>query len=168
MDYFILTFPRCGSHYLQQLIFQKLNVFIEKSHNPTHAKNKKIISIIRKPEDSFRSMILAEYHFSGNEVGIPISRYTKTYQYLIENADILVDYNDLVSSPDKVVEFIAKKLKVPVKPVQYKDNLIDNPKIKYLVRSKTADVYHRINLDKYDLSEANKFYIKAKQICIKL
>jgi hypothetical protein len=169
MEYVLLTFPRCGSHYLQQLIYQKTGLFIRKTHHISEVGNRHIISIIRSPEDTFRSMTTMKRFYTENKamgIGVPIDSYVEFYEHLIDNASILVDYEDLVSKPDKVVAAIAKHLNLEVMDVEYKDVLFDKPQHKYLVTSKKSDEYHKIDLSKFDLFKPNMAYADALLNCI--
>lgn len=169
MDYVILTFPRCGSHYLQQLIYQKTDLFIDKTHHITTFKNKKIISIIRNPEDTFKSMVAMQRHYGSNKImgfGLPLKEYPEFYHYLMSKDSILINYEDLISSPDKVAKAVAKRLNLDVNDIEYQDVLFDKPHYKHLISSKTSDEYEKINLSKFDLSNCNDVYRKALLKCI--
>ncbi len=169
MDYVILTFPRCGSHYLQQLISQNTGLFIDKTHSSAQWKKKKIISIIRNPEDTFKSMVAMQMHYGSNEMvgfGLPIKEYQEFYENLIDSDCILISYNDLVSSPDRVVKAIARRLNLQVNEIEYENLLFDKPDYKHLVSSKTSDKYEKINLSKFDLSKCNDIYSRALLKCI--
>lgn len=169
MEYVLLTFPRSGSHYLQQLIYQKTGLFIEKTHHISEVGNRHIISIIRKPEDTFRSIATMDRFFSGNKdigIGLPLDDYCSFYDYLIDTASILIDYDDLVSAPEKVVKSIAKHLNLDVNDMEYQDILFDQPHYKHLVSSKTSDEYHKIDLSKFDLFKPNMAYADALLNCI--
>ena len=171
MNHVILTFPRCGSHYLQQLIYQRTLLFIEKTHHISEIRNKSIISIIRSPEDTFRSMATMQKHFSSDKnigIGLPLVGYVEFYRYLIDNAAILIDYNDLVSAPDKVVKAVAKRLHLEVNDMEYQDVLVDQPHYKHLVSSKMSEEYDKIDLSKFDLFECNMAYADALLECISI
>jgi hypothetical protein len=171
MDYVLLTFPRSGSHYLQQLIYQKTGLFIEKTHHISEINGRSVISIIRKPEDTFRSMATMKRFFEDNKnvgIGLPIKGYVEFYEYLIDNASILVDYDDLVSYPDKLVKSIAKHICIEVNNMEYQDVLYDQPRYKHLVSSKKSDEYYTIDLSKFNLFEPNESYAKALLECISI
>lgn len=165
----ILTFPRCGSHYLQQLIYQKTGLFIKKTHHITKFKNKKIISIIRNPEDTFKSMVAMQRHYGSDQLtgfGLPVREYQEFYEYLMSKDAILINYEDLVSKPDEVVKAVAKRLWLPVNDIKYQNFLFDQPQHKHLISSKTSKGYEKINLSKFDLSGCNDIYRRALLKCI--
>jgi len=169
MNYVLLTFPRSGSHYLQQLIYQKTGLFIEKTHHISEINGRAIISIIRNPKDTFKSLATMNKHFSLNKdigIGLPIEDYVSFHKYLIENSIILVDYDDLVSAPDKVVVGIAKLLGLDLNNMEYQDVLIDQPHYQHLVSSKISEEYDKIDLSKFDLLKCNMIYSNALLECI--
>lgn len=171
MNHVILTFPRCGSHYLQQLIYQRTLLFVDKTHHISEIRNKSIISIIRSPEDTFKSMATMQKHFSSDKnkgIGLPLKGYVEFYKYLIDNAAILIDYNDLVSAPDKVVRAVAKRLNLEVNDMEYQDVLVDQPHYKHLVSSKMSKEYDKIDLSKFDLFACNMIYSDALLECISI
>lgn len=164
MEHVLLTFPRSGSHYLQQLIYQKTGLFIEKTHHISEVNDRHIISIVRKPEDTFRSMATMKRFFDDDKhigIGLPLKDYVDFYDYVIDHASILIDYDDLVSSPDKVVKAIAKRLNLEVNDMEYQDVLVDQPHYKHLVSSKTSEEYHKIDLSKFELFDCNMAYADA-------
>lgn len=171
MNHVILTFPRCGSHYLQQLIYQRTLLFVDKTHHISEIRNKSIISIIRSPEDTFKSMATMQKHFSSDKnkgIGLPLEGYVDFYKYLIDNAAILIDYNDLVSAPDKVVRAVAKRLHLEVNDMEYQDVLVDQPHYKHLVSSRMSEEYDKVDLSKFDLFACNMIYADALLECISI
>jgi len=171
MDYVLLTFPRSGSHYLQQLIYQKTGLFIEKTHHISEINGRSVISIIRKPEDTFRSMVAMDKYFVNNPdvgIGLPIDDYVSFYKYITDLSEILVSYDDLVSYPEKILRSIAKRLSLDVNDMEYQDVLVDQPHYKHLVSSKTYDQYEKIDLSKFNMFEPNESYVKALRECISI
>ena len=144
MDYTILTFPRCGSNYLHQLITRRLRdpnnlnekIDLLKTHVISEVKTNKVISIIRSPYETMNSLVTLVLTFpdklkvidpsvksgkiliDGQEIDafnesiyrFPHNDYIEIYKYMINNENILIDYNDLISRPDEVMSFLAKKL----------------------------------------------------------
>jgi hypothetical protein len=110
-------------------------------------------------------------HFSSNKdigIALPIKDYVSFHKYLINSSSILIDYNDLVSVPDKVVVRIAKLLGVDVNDMEYQDVLIDQPHYQHLVSSKISEEYDKIDLSKFDLFECNMIYSNALLECISI
>lgn len=156
MDYIILTYPRCGSNYLQQLIKQKLRdpsnvndpVEIPKTHLINEVKGKKIITIVRDPYQTMKSLVSLAMTFpesnkfkieSGGVFKFPADEYIEFYKYIIKNAELIINYNDLISKPDKVIQYLAKHMSLAVIDVEYINELVDYPD--HLVSSKTSKVY---------------------------
>lgn len=171
MEYVLLTFPRSGSHYLQQLIYQKTGLFIEKTHHIAEVKNRKIISIIRKPEDTFRSISVMDRFYSDNKdigIGLPIDNYVLFYDYLINNSLMLIDYEDLVFKTDKLIKSISYYLGLKLNSMKYEDVLVDQPHYKHLVSSKISEEYDKVDLSKFDLSKPNIAFENALLHCIQI
>jgi len=164
MDYVLLTFPRSGSHYLQQLIYQKTGLFIEKTHHIFEVNGRSIISIIRKPEETFRSMATMKRYYSEDKhigIGLPLKGYVEFYDYIMDNSDILVSYDDLISTPDKLLNAVAKHIGLEVNDMEYQNVLFDQPHYKHLVSSKVSDEYNTIDLSKFNMTECNRSYNSA-------
>jgi HEPN domain-containing protein len=163
-DYVILTFPRSGSHYLRQLIYQNTGVFIEKTHSISEVSGKKVISIVRNPEDSFRSNVAMQKFYSGlSYLGKPIdlSEYDDFYTYLINNSLMLIDYEDLVLKPERVAKAVSYNLNLNYIPAEYKDILTDKPQYEYLVSSKKVKEYDKVDFSNVDFSKSNDIYKQA-------
>ena len=171
MEYVLLTFPRSGSHYLQQLIYQKTSLFVDKTHHISEVNDRSIISVVRSPEDTFRSLATMNKHFASNKdigIGLPLEDYVSFHKYLIENSAILIDYNDLISAPDKIVRAVAKRLNLEVNNMEYQDVLIDQPHYQHLVSSRVSEEYDKIDLSKFDLFACNMAYADAIAECISI
>ncbi len=198
MDYKILTFARCGSNYLQQLIKQKLydpndpetEILIPKTHFISEVGDKKVISIVRCPYETMHSLVALVLTFpeiypvdqkndgskdedgqilingewvSGNEDGIyrfPAQEYIDLYQYVIDKADILIDYRDLVSRPDEVLAYIAKELNLEVRDVEYVNELVDTKN--HLVSSTTSPLWKTINYPRHLPGDFKMFKCKTE------
>jgi hypothetical protein len=160
MDYIILTFPRSGSNYLRELIKQKLRdpnnpdipIEIPKTHLPSEADGKKVISIIRDPFETMKSLITLALSFpddpqftveSGEIFKFPANEYMNTYSYIIDNSDLIIDYNDLISRPNDVLDLLAKSMNLVINKEEYINQLVDSTN--HLVSSKTSKLYNTIN-----------------------
>jgi hypothetical protein len=171
MDYVLLTFPRSGSHYLQQLIYQKTGLFIEKTHYLSEVENRQIISIVRNPEDTFRSLAAMNKHYAKDKsigIGLPLAEYVSFHKYALENSSILIDYDDLINRPNELVKAMASRFNLDVKDNEYKNVLFDQPDHEHLVSSKKSDEYYKIDLSKFNLFESNESYTKALLKCISI
>lgn len=208
MDYKILTFARCGSNYLQQLIKQKLydpadpesDILVPKTHFISEVGDKKVISIIRCPYETMHSLVALVLTFpdspkfklthqnpeeaekiivngewvDSNKDGVyrfPAQEYIDLYQYVIDNAAILIDYKDLVSRPDDVLAYIAKEMGLGVRDVEYVNELFDSED--HLVSSTSSPIWKTINYPNHLPGDFKMFKCKtefdrALKKCIKL
>lgn len=164
MDYIILTFPRSGSNYLRELIRQKLRdpnnpdipIDIPKTHSTSESDGKKVISIIRDPFDTMKSLITLALNFpenpefaveSGEVFKFPANQYMETYSYIIDNSDLIIDYRDLISRPNDVIDYLAQSMNLVVNKEEYVNELVDSPN--HLVSSTTSNLYNTINYVKH-------------------
>lgn len=204
MDYTILTFPRCGSNYLHQLITRNLRdpnnlnekIDLFKTHLISEVKANKVISIIRSPYETMNSLVTLALTFpdkfkvipdlsvksgkiliDGQEIDtfnesiyrFPHNDYIEMYKYIMNNENILIDYNDLISRPDEVMSFLAKKLNLEFLNSPYINYLFDSKE--HLVSSTSSPLYNNINYSKhspghFDMLECKYQYNKALKECI--
>lgn len=164
MDYIILTFPRSGSNYLRELIKQKLRdpnnpdipINIPKTHSISECDGKRVISIIRDPFDTMKSLITLALSFpenpefaveSGESFKFPANQYMETYSYIMDNSDLIIDYRDLISRPNDVIDYLAQSMNLVVNKEEYVNELVDGPN--HLVSSTTSKLYNNINYLKH-------------------
>lgn len=167
MEPILLTFPRCGSHYLGSLIRQNAKIQIPQTHIIGDALLKFPISIIRNPKDSFISQIAMDKHYGLNRLYNNLADgYIKMYKYLIENESLLIKYEDLIDSPELVTINVCNYLGHPIKEVVYKDYLFDQIQNNHLVSSKKSEYYSTASVPEEYLIEANNYYLKALSYCI--
>ena len=188
MDYTMLTFPRCGSNYLHELITRRLRdpnnlnekIDLLKTHLISEVKTNKVISIIRSPYESMNSLVTLVLTFPdkfkvipdpSNEsiYRFPHNDYIEIYKYIINNENILIDYNDLISRPDEVMSFLAKKLNLEFLNLPYINYLFDSKE--HLVSSTSSPLYSNINYSKhspghFNMLECKYQYNKALKECI--
>ena len=187
MDYTILTFARCGSNYLQQLIKQKLYdpsnpgdmITVPKTHFISEVKTEKMISIIRCPSQSMNSLVALVLTFpespkfkTTEEDGtfrFPAQEYIDIYKHLIDNEAILIDYRDLISRPDEVIAYLAKEMNLEVRDVDYVNELVDLPD--HLVSSTTSPLWDNIDYARhlpgnFKMFECKYEYNRAIEKCI--
>jgi hypothetical protein len=171
----IVTFPRCGSHYLQDLFHQKTGFEMSRDHKSFNKEyltfdstDQFIVSIIRNPRETFRSMYAMDLHYgidANVDHGLP-NDYCNFYGWIIENADVLIDYNDLINKPDKVVKALADILKLNVNGKEYISRVIDKPEMNHLVSSKTSKEYENVDLSSLNFQESDAIYMSALKKCI--
>jgi hypothetical protein len=160
----ILTFPRSGSNLLENTL-EAMGMFrLSKSHSCWDASKKYVITIARDPLDSLTSFAAMRMHYRDGNIGKNIvAQYCSTYQYLINNANVVIDYNDLVSDPHKVTGNLIVHLG---KNVYFKTPRIrrnkDAENRKYLVSSAGSDQYPIAKelMEMEDLSRCYELYNK--------
>jgi hypothetical protein len=166
--YAILSFPRSGSHYLQQLLLSRFGVIATRHHSLVNADNAKyVISIVRNPVDSIASIIALQKHNSltGNEEEWLRQKYWNqdilfAMVEITEKADIIIDFNELVNHPDLVAEKISSITGLPL----FKSNapivVRGEPNGGFMPTSKDVEGYDEIHnlVSSYSLSQAVDAY----------
>ena len=169
MNSLILTFPRCGSFYLQQLVHQNSGIMLSKSHIIEESDKKDLISIIRNPQDSIKSMISMEMHYNKDyrfNLKDIEKAYIKMNDYLTNNNALLIRYEDLLDKPEEVTKKVCRFLGKEILSVNYVNVLKDLKEYNHLVSSKDSKSYLLVDIKKEDLVDANKSYFKALEKCI--
>ena len=118
----LVTFPRSGSHYLDQLIYKEARISIDKSHSVSEVfdrygnKQKTILTIVRDPIEAISSYLsIQEKKYGYTNLGRieeTITEYVFTHNFLYEHADLIIDFKDLVSRPDDVVKKVFSLLEI--------------------------------------------------------
>jgi hypothetical protein len=176
----ILCEPRVASRFFILEIFKKTGIQIEKTHdvNFQFLDNFEIVGIVRDPAETIASKVAMSHFF--NYSSIPnatlklhdnfnwqnfIDGYIEINQKIIEKANIIITYKDIVENTEIIVDKIIEKF-----------NIIKNEQIKYdprmeiksitngyLVSSKESPEYENVyaKVLEQDLSEAYNIYNKA-------
>lgn len=162
----LLTFPRSGSHYLKELMEQKTGLRIDGNHIASTPADF-VITIVRNPLDCFISSIKMDEYFRGikdKDVRIKneliIKQYVDFHNKIAERANVIIDYNDLINYPYKVVHKLSRILGLQELDVEYKTQLKDKPEIKYLVSSKKVQLKADHYVYSYDLTQPKLAYEK--------
>jgi hypothetical protein len=171
MSYSIVTIPRTGSHYLQERLLQHTGVLIHKYHK---SQPTKIITIARDPKQTIASDLSMASFFRGKysdeDVIATIEAVHELYKY-VSQADIIIDYDDLINFPYETTKALADAIGATMKTDAYKTKILDDPKNGHVISSKTLSGYQKILklLDSYDISGLYDIYHKmvAKAIDIK-
>ena len=124
--YAILTYPRSGSHYLQNLLVARFGIAANSYHNLDEIENqdKVIISVVRNPLDAMASELATAVSLvtdvdllsilTSNPAGEhsdPLSdRFISIMNDISNHADIIIDYDDLCNSTESVVRNISSAL----------------------------------------------------------
>lgn len=174
----LLTYPRSGSHFFEEAFYKKTGERVSRSHTIVQAfdenknKIKKIVTIIRDPKDTIVSWLTLQKKY-GNEankqsINQALSDYALLYQFFLDNADYIIDFNDLVEYPDLVIKKIMELL--GIKQESQSDFYVDENfnKNQYLKSSKILPYYNEINLDGYNIGLCYYEYnrLLAKKITI--
>lgn len=137
----IIAYPRSGTHHLQNLIFEYSSKKITFSHYPV-PENRFVITIARDPFDSIQSLVAMKKHYSPDTYAETdyADYYVGLYKYLDSNANIVIDYNDLINFPEEITKMVCNLLGFEKNISEY-SALVDNKDIEYLVSSKTVKEY---------------------------
>ena len=163
----VLTYPRSGMHFFDDTLYEIENIHFTKSHfldevfDKNNNKQRLIITIARDPIDSISSY-LAIHNGTGDEFLITqrITDYVLMYAFLCENADYVVDFNDLVTYPESVIKKILSLVNIDKNRynVFFRDNINKNKN--YKASSKSLPNYKKNILDDFDLDLCYYYYYK--------
>lgn len=160
-DFAIVTFPRVGSHYLQNILFYKTGFIIPRSHK---YQDKKMITIIRDPFDTLVSAITMRKHYQlSARFEDWIDEYRYFYTYMLDKEIIRIKYDDLINRPLWIADEIINRM-----GITKNENLIpttieevkDKPDGDHLVTSTSSNLYEttKQELSNYDLSDLYILY----------
>jgi hypothetical protein len=161
----ILTAPRSGSNLLENTLEAMSLIRIRKTHKCWEVKDNFIITIVRDPLETLISWAAMRMHYRDGDVKKDIvTLYCSTYRYLIKNADVIIDYNELVDNPHTVTKNIIDYmgLKTFFNTPRIERNQ-DDPNRRYLVSSTSSGYYEvaKKMLKDRDLSECYRLYEEA-------
>lgn len=161
----MITYPRSGANYLQNLLLNKTGELVTYSHtiDLINSDNSVIISIARDPFDSIHSHVTMKKHYYPDQLFNKsyTDQYKDIYDFSYENAEIIIDYNDLIKSPQEVLEKVCSILGLAEqagdKPMQ---TLADNKKFDYLVTSRISSLYKEKHFEIEDIQDCYDPYKK--------
>ena len=166
----MLTYPRSGSHYFDDILYKQENIHFTKSHyieelfDKNNNKTRTIITISRDPVDSISSYLslYKDLNANGHEFAIieNITKYILMYSFLCENADYVIDFNDLIEYPEPVIKKILELLNLDKDKYHlFNRNVI--PKYKdFIPSSKSLPRYRDDLLDGFDVDLCYFYYHK--------
>jgi hypothetical protein len=171
---YLVTFPRSGSHYFDELIYKEAGIHIEKSHtlnllfDKNNNKQRKLITIVRDPVDSITSYSAYEQSNAGprplfaieTRVNQLLTEYILVHNFLYDYADYVIDFNDLVSYPDAVTKKILSLLEIDSGDYVFFDTYSREYSEDYLESSKTLPNYDKNLLDKFNFDSCYFYYNK--------
>jgi len=159
--YKLVTYPRTGSHYLRELLLQSTGKLIYKTHDPLDFPELKTITILREPLGTLKSELAMSLRYGITNTPA-VSQYIKFFNYMNDNASIVIDYEDLIKYPEKVCKSLSNKLGVKYLRSEYVDTLKDNPDNTYIVTSRNTKEYDSIDMSKYYLGNCYMIYNTVK------
>lgn len=165
----LCTYPRSGSHYFDDLLYEELNIHFNKSHyvdqlfDKDNNKIRTIVTIVRDPIDSISSylaLINLQDPMRDFIVFEKITEYVLLYSFLYEHADYVIDFNDLVKSPDSVIKKIITLIDINENDYDRFHREFD-PKFKgFVPSSKSLPEYNKNVLDGYNVDLCYFYYYK--------
>jgi len=174
MDYSIVTLPRVGSNYLQDRILQHTGLFVERFHT---LQNNKMITIARDPLEFLASEVSMRYFYdtssttldklvNNNLRSLWLNDYSKYFtgtddMTMIDQFDIIIDYDRLINFPVETIKAIAIKMDVEIITEGYESGrLKDYAEHGHMISSKKVREYEMIRkyIEDTDLSKLYDIY----------
>jgi hypothetical protein len=154
----IITYPRSGAHYLQRLMFSATGKLIEFSHKKD-ISGSTVITIARDPFESIHSHVVMKKHYDINDGYTKLDniQYISTYDFLYEDAQIVIDYNNLVKSPENITEKVLNMLGLK-KSLANSLTLNDDKDSLHLVSSKSSPEYKNKQFSLSDIADCYEPY----------
>jgi hypothetical protein len=158
----IVTYPRSGANYLSNLLVNACGQEIRYSHTAENP-DRFIITIARNPYDSIHSHVTMRKHYNPDE-GYNESynrEYKNMYNFLYKNADIVIDYKELIEFPDKILSQIFNEIEIEKRPTDIPYPMpLDNKENTYLRSSKTSHEYNSEHFKKEQILDCYEPYNK--------
>lgn len=169
----MITYPRSGANYLQNLLFNKTGKHIPYSHTIDYINedNSIIIAIARDPFDSIHSHVTMKKHYYPEQSfnHSYVAHYNDIYTFSYHNADIVIDYRELIKNPDKVLLSVCSVLGFEENSGSHAlEILSDKKEIDYLVSSKTSKEYKNKHFTIEEISDCYEPYHKLLSRAIDL
>jgi hypothetical protein len=168
----LLTYPRSGSHYFDDMLYEEEKIHFTKSHyldelfDKNNNKTRTIITIARDPVDSICSYVALYNGYGlftdGHEFVIneKITEYVLMYAFLCENADYVIDFNDLTQNPEPVIRKLLNLLNIDKDQYGYFDRKNVTKYESFVPSSKSLPKYNNNLLDNFDTSLCYYYYYK--------
>lgn len=165
----LLTYPRSGSHYFDDIVYKEAQIHFTKSHyieglfDKNNNKQKTLITIARDPIDSISSYInLLNFNIGEKEdvISQKTTEYILMYSFLCENADYVIDFNDMIKYPESVVKKILTLLKIDKDKYYLYDRNVWLKHENYVPSSKSLPFYKNNILDGVDIDLCYFYYHK--------
>ena len=145
---------------------------LKKSHSINISSEYVIVGPFRKPEDAISSFVSMEIYYQKRidhryMIDREIANYNRMLDFLINNADILVDYDKIIKNPEESIKSVCDLLGIDVKyHFDYIDDIEDIPQDKFLKSSKYLESYEQIAkmVSASDLGVSKNLYEKALKL----
>lgn len=178
----LVTYPRSGSHYFDELIYKEINIHIEKSHtvdslfDKNNKKEKAVITIVRDPIDSIASAVAYEHSkftsfnwvVSDTRVSQIVTEYILMYNFLYDHADYIIDFNDLVKNPEAVTKRMLELLEISQEDRSLFDRTRNVYAKEYLPSSQKLPFYDKNRLDQFNMGLCYFYYNRLLEKRIKV
>ncbi len=139
----LITFPRSGAHFFQNYLKQATGYEIEKTHKPVDIPH--VLTIVRDPIESIASFsaMLIEYngHSVEETVAKLIENYEAYYTYFSHHAELVIDYNKLITEPENTVSKFTDIAGIKFNKISYVDDIVDMKDKRHFKTSKNKDSY---------------------------
>ena len=113
----LVTFPRSGSFFLNNLLTANFSVQVHKTHIPELSRDKMIVTIARHPESTIASYLamLSEYRDDLDHEATALQLlldYEENYKYFNDYAKVVVDFHSLTFYPEQTLLSISQQLRL--------------------------------------------------------
>lgn len=167
----LVTFPRTGSHYFARLVYEKTMFNIQRSHSinisfdKDNKKIKTIVTIARDPKDTITSLVALQrvqgLDTPDSKINEIITQYIMFCNFLFNEADYVIDFNDLVTHPDIVIDKTLDFLQIDeTSHIKFPDKTDYDAKGLAKGSSKIIPGYAEINLDNFNMDLCYLYYNK--------
>jgi hypothetical protein len=163
----LLTYPRSGSHYFEDMLYEQKQINFTKSHFLTglfdnnNNKNRPIVTIARDPIDSISSYVARFYFgYPGQEYLVPekITEYVLMYSFLYEHADYVIDFNDLIRDPESIINKLLSLLDIGEDKYHFFNRDLMTKYEGFLPSSKSLPEYSKDRITSHDTSLCYFYY----------
>jgi hypothetical protein len=168
----LLTYPRSGSHYFDDVLYEEEQIHFTKSHyldelfDDNGNKRRPIITIARDPIDSICSYMALPNGYNSDgyqhefEIKEKITEYVLIYSFLCEHADYSIDFNDLTKYPKPVIKKILNLLNINKNTYNDFNREVVQKYKDFVPSSKFLPKYNNTILNNFDLSLCYYYYYK--------
>jgi len=158
----IVTYPRSGANYLSNLILNNCRQDIKYFHIPENP-DCFIITIARDPFESIHSHVTMRKHYHPDEEYYKKynNEYKDMYNFLYENANLIIKYEDLINFPEMVLLKICSDTGLEINQLDIPLPMpVDNKENTYLRSSKTSSEYKNEHFKIEDIADCYEPYNK--------